>query len=125
MSIIIGRIDMKQTLGFGNVVWLLGVNLLYALVSLLAAMVARLPMFSLMFLLGVGGVFLLFGLYAIVWQQLLKRLPLSLAYMFKGTSLLFVLLLSALFLGDAITWQNLVGAVLIIVGIVLFARADE
>lgn len=125
MSIIIGRIDMKQTLGLGNIVWLLGVNLLYALVSLLAAMVARLPMFSLMFLLGVGGVFLLFGLYAIVWQQLLKRLPLSLAYMFKGTSLLFVLLLSALFLGDAITWENLVGAALIIVGIVLFARVDE
>lgn len=125
MSIIIGRIDMKQTLGLGNIVLLLGVNLLYALVSLMAATVARLPLFSLLFLLGVGGVFVLFGLYAIVWQQLLKRLPLSLAYMFKGTSLLFVLLLSALFLDDAITWQNLVGAALIIVGIVLFARADE
>lgn len=117
---------MKSTaLTYKSVVMLLGVNLLYALVSLLAATVARLPLFSSMFLLGVGGVFVLFGLYAIVWQQLLKRLPLSLAYMFKGTSLLFVLLLSALFLGDAVTWQNLVGATLIIVGIVLFARADE
>lgn len=117
---------MKGTaLTYKYVAMLLGVNLLYALVSLMAATVARLPLFSLLFVLGVGGVFVLFGLYAVVWQQLLKRLPLSLAYMFKGTSLLFVLLLSALFLGDAIAWQNLVGAALIIVGIVLFARADE
>lgn len=116
---------MKLTISIKDICELLGVNLLYALVSLLAATVARLPLFSLLFLLGVGGVFVLFGLYAIVWQQLLKRLPLSLAYMFKGTSLLFVLLLSALFLGDAVTWQNLMGAALIIVGIVLFARVDE
>lgn len=108
-----------------NIAILLILNLIYAFISVLSAYVSGISENKLYFILGVGGIFLLFGLYAIVWQQLLKRLPLSLAYMFKGTSLLFVLLLSALFLGDAITWQNLVGAVLIIVGIVLFARADE
>ncbi len=63
------------------------------------------------------------GLYAILWQQIITRMELSVAYMFKGTSLIFVLLLSALIFGEAITPQNIVGAMFIIVGIVMFARA--
>ena len=75
------------------------------------------------YLLGLGGAIGVMGVYAILWQQVLKRIDLSTAYMFKGTSLVFVMLLAALLFGEAITWMNIIGAVIIISGITLFAKA--
>ncbi|MBQ3832064.1 MAG: EamA family transporter [Bacteroidales bacterium] len=63
------------------------------------------------------------GVYALLWQQVIKRMPIAEAYMFKGTSLIFVLLLSALIFGEAITLSNIIGVVVIIVGIVIYARS--
>ena len=60
-------------------------------------------------------------LYAVLWQQILKRIELSLAYMFKGTSIVFVMILAYWLFGEQITWNNVLGAIIIIVGIVLFA----
>lgn len=75
------------------------------------------------YLLWICGAICVMGVYAVLWQQIIKRMGLSVAYMFKGTSLIFVLLLSALIFGEAITPQNIVGAVFIIVGIVMYAKA--
>ena len=62
------------------------------------------------------------GAYAIGWQQILKRVELSTAYMFKGTSLIFVMLLASLFFGETISIMNIVGAVVIVAGIILYAK---
>ena len=80
-------------------------------------------MVSTRYLLGLGGAICVMGVYAILWQQVLKRIELSTAYMFKGTSLIFVLLLAALLFGESITWTNIIGAVIIILGIALYAKA--
>ena len=63
------------------------------------------------------------GLYAILWQQILKRIELSLAYMFKGISIVFVMLLAHIIFGEQITWNNIIGAIIIILGIVLYAHS--
>lgn len=71
-----------------------------------------------LWLVGAVGVM---GVYAVLWQQVLKRIELSMAYMFKGTSIIFVMLLAYILFGEQITWNNILGAIIIIVGIVLFA----
>ncbi len=43
--------------------------------------------------------------------------------MFKGTSLIFVLLISVLLFGETITLNNCIGSAVIIAGIVMFAKA--
>jgi drug/metabolite transporter (DMT)-like permease len=73
-------------------------------------------------MLGLIGAVGIMGLYAILWQQVLKRIELSMAYMFKGTSLMFVMILAYILFGERITWNNIVGSIIIIVGIVLFAH---
>lgn len=78
---------------------------------------------SIHYLFGLSGAICVMGVYAILWQQVLKRIELSTAYMFKGTSLIFVLLLAALLFGESITWTNIIGAVIIILGIALYAKA--
>ena len=74
-------------------------------------------------MLWIAGAIGVMGVYAVLWQQLIARMPISTAYMFKGTSLIFVLLFSVLLFGEAITLNNVIGAVIIIVGIILFAKA--
>lgn len=62
------------------------------------------------------------GLYAVIWQQIIKRVPISDAYMFKGSVLIFVLIISAAVFGEHITVNNMIGAALIVGGIVLNSR---
>ena len=46
----------------------------------------------------------------------------SLAYIFKGTDVEFGLLLAHFVFGEAITTTNIIGAAIIICGIMLYAR---
>ena len=102
---------------------LVGVNLVYACTSIFTKMASRQEMLSWPYLLWIAGAIGVMGVYAILWQQVIKRMPLSTAYMFKGTSLIFVLLFSALLFGETITLNNVIGSAIIIIGIVLYAKA--
>lgn len=105
-------------------IFLIIINLFYACVSIFTKYASQQELMSWNYMLGLFGAIGVMGLYAVLWQQILKRIELSLAYMFKGTSLIFVMLLAYVLFGEQITWNNIVGAAVIIIGIVLFARGD-
>lgn len=65
------------------------------------------------------------GVYAIAWQQILKRIELGVAYMFKGLSLFFIMVLLAICYGEPITPMKLLATGIIIVGIALYAKSNE
>lgn len=65
------------------------------------------------------------GIYAIAWQQILKRIELGVAYMFKGLSLFFIMVLLAICYGEPITPMKLLATGIIIVGIALYAKSNE
>lgn len=102
---------------------LIGVNFIYACTSICTKMASRKEMLSWPYLLWIAGAIGVMGLYALLWQQVIARMPLSTAYMYKGTSLIFILLISAMLFDEAITTNNLIGSAIIIVGIVLYAKA--
>lgn len=101
---------------------LLGANLIYACESVFVKLASQQAQFSPRYFLFLAGAVAVLGLYAIVWQQIIKRVPISEAYMFKGTSLIFVLLISVIFLGEHITVPNVIGAAMIVAGIILFSK---
>ena len=102
---------------------LLGINLLYAGTAVFTKMASMREFLSPPYLAYIFGAVCVMGVYAFLWQQVLSRMPLSTAYMFKGTSLIFVLLFSVVLFGETITWTNILGSVIIIAGITLFAKA--
>ena len=110
-------------LTFRSVAILLLVYLFYSTVSIATKFTSLQEFLSLKYFLGLAIVVAMLGIYAIIWQQVLKRIDLTTAYMFKGTSLIFVLLFSALLFNETITLWNVVGAAFIVGGIVWFARA--
>lgn len=106
-----------------NYLFLICVNFIYACTSICTKMASRQNLLSWPYMFWIAGAIGVMGVYALLWQQVIMRMPISVAYMFKGTSLVFVLLFSVLFFGEVITINNLVGSVIIIVGIVLFSKA--
>lgn len=114
---------MDSHISFCQVVCLIGVYVIYAGSSFFSKSAAMYPFMSTGYLLNVCGLVLVLGVYAILWQQIIKRIPLSTAFMFKGTTLLFALLISFFIFGEPVTWMNGVGALFIIGGITLFSIA--
>lgn len=112
-----------MTKSFKTYLALIGVNLVYACTSIFTKMASQQEPMSFPYLLWIAGAVGVMGVYAMLWQQVISRMPLSTAYMFKGTSLVFVLLFSALLFGEAITLNNVVGSAIILAGIVLFAKS--
>lgn len=106
----------------GIYVLLVLVNMLYACVTIFTKSAATCEFLCWQYCLWFAGAIVVMGIYAICWQQILKRIELSTAYMFKGTSLIFVMVLAAAIFGEQITPYNIVGACVIVLGIALYAR---
>ena len=63
--------------------------------------------------------FLMLGIYAVVWQILIKNAQIAVIYANKSSYLLWAQLAAVLFFGEHITWCNLLGIVIIFSGILL------
>lgn len=112
---------MKKTLNILSILALILINLLYSTVGIFTKLASQQDFLSWGYLLSFGGAVGVIGVYAILWQQVIKRIELSTAYMFKGTTIIFTMLFAYWLFGEQITWNNILGAVIIIIGIVLFA----
>lgn len=62
------------------------------------------------------------GMYAIIWQQVLKRMPLSIAFANKGITIIWGLILGKVIFNEQITIGKIIGAMIVIFGIVIIMR---
>ena len=67
------------------------------------------------------GSLLSFGLKALVWQQALKRLTLSVAYPMMSFVFVIIPVIGFFVFNESISWMQLVGTAVIVVGTVLIA----
>ncbi len=65
------------------------------------------------------------AVYAIVWQQIIKVLPLNTAYSNKAITIVWGILWGKLFFNEQIKWTMVVGALVVIIGVLVVVRADE
>lgn len=108
-----------------HILFLVAINMLYACVSIFTKYASQSEFMSWNYVWAVLSAIGVMGLYAMLWQQILKRVELSFAYMFKGTSIVFVMLLAHVIFGEQITWNNIIGAIIIILGILLYAYSSK
>ncbi|WP_241158133.1 hypothetical protein [Adlercreutzia sp. ZJ138] len=76
------------------------------------------------FLFYVGMLFVL-GIYAIGWQQILKRLPLTVAFANKAVTVIWGMLWGAVFFNESITFPMIIGATVVMIGVVLYSYSDR
>lgn len=65
------------------------------------------------------------GVFAIMWQLLLELIPLTTAYLRKGILYILILIWSVILFGEHVTIQNIIGSVIIIVGISLHGMDEH
>lgn len=99
--------------------------LLYSLCSVCSKLASGETFLSFRFCFFYGASIVILAVYALAWQQILKRLPLTLAYANKAVGLIWNLLWGLLLFHEALTWKKLLSALFIMSGIVLYSLADE
>lgn len=97
---------------------------LYALSDVASKYAATTAFPSLLFFICYGAMLALLGLYALGWQQIIKRMPLSSAFANRAVTIVWGIFWGAVLFNESVTPGKLIGAALIIAGIVIFARAD-
>ena len=80
---------------------------------------------SIKFILCYGVVILILGIYAIGWQQIIKRLPLTTAFANKAITVVWGIIWGAIFFKEQITLGKIIGGVIVILGVILYVKADE
>jgi len=97
---------------------------LYSLCSICGKLAAGFEFMSPGFILCYGSMILVLGLYAIGWQQVIKRMPLTSAYANKAVTIVWGIVWGVLLFHEAVTPAKLMGAAVVLAGVVLFSIAD-
>lgn len=106
---------------------LLGLHLLlmvYSVSSVCSKFAAATAFPSWQFFCFYGLVLGILGVYAIGWQQVIKRMPLTTAYANKAVTIVWGIVFGMVVFGETVTPLMLVGALVIVAGIVLFALEE-
>lgn len=108
------------------ILFLQGAVFIYSLTTVISKLVSNYEFLSKEFILFYLLDFAVLGVYAILWQQLLKRFELSIAYANKAMTLLWSLLWSTVLFKEGVTWAKLLGVLMVIAGtIVLNSPAKD
>lgn len=107
---------------------LLGLHIMlmiYSMSGICSKMASQQKFLSFKFCIYYAVIILLLGFYAIGWQQVIKRLPLTTAFANKAVTVVWGIIWGAVFFKESITIGKIAGAILVIIGVVIYARADE
>lgn len=111
--------DQKKKFQIKDILMLQIVFFIYSINSVVAKFASAQEPFSLNFILLYGLELCVLGVYAILWQQLIKRMELSVAYSNKAVVLLWAMVFGALLFKEQITLTKVAGILLVIIGIVV------
>ena len=99
--------------------------MVYSMSGICSKMAAGQAFLSLPFLLLYGMVIALLGFYAICWQQILKRIPLTTAFANKAVTVVWGLVWGVLVFHEHITVGKIIGILLVVMGIVVYVLSDK
>lgn len=76
---------------------------------------------SFRYVLYFGVTVLVMGIYAVLWQEVLKLIPLNKAYLYKSSGIGISLMYAYIIFGESITVYNILGCAMIITGIIILS----
>lgn len=98
--------------------------MVFSLATVCSKLASQQVFLSFHFFLLYGLVIFFLGIYALVWQQIIKRMPLTTAFANKAVTVIWGLVWGMLIFHEQLTAGKAIGAIVIVCGIVLFAFSD-
>lgn len=99
--------------------------IIYSLGSLCSKLASGYPFLSVFFILYYGFTLLSLSIYVLLWQQVLKVLPLTVAYSNKSITIILGMLWGVLIFEEQIRLNMIFGSLIIIAGVWLVVESDE
>ena len=96
----------------------------YSVSGVVSKLAAGKPFLSPAFIALYGIEILILGVYAIGWQQFIKRMPLSVAYANKAVTVVWGCVWGVLIFREQLTPGKIIGALLVLCGVALYGWAD-
>lgn len=116
---------MKSKMKMKDILMLQAIFLIYSINSIVAKLASGEERFSIMFFVFYGIELGILGVYAVLWQQAIKRFELSVAYANKAVTLIWALIWGKLIFNERITISKIAGILLVIAGIVILNSGKE
>ena len=108
-----------------HILLLQAVLIVNSVCGIFTKMAAAYPAFSATWILLYGlGLFFL-GAYALLWQQILKKVPLIVAFCNKAVTIVWGMLFGATLFQEQITVKMIIGAAIVLTGVIVVVTADE
>lgn len=110
---------MNQKISLKNIVVLQAVVIVYTLSSVVAKLATGKELFSFSFFLFYGLELVILGIYAILWQQMIKHFDLSVAYANRAMAILWSAVWAVVLFGNTIGVKQLIGIGFVVLGTVI------
>jgi len=102
-----------------NIILLQAVVIVYTLTSIVGRMASGAELLSLQFILFYGLDIVILGVYAICWQQMIKKFDLSVAYANRAMAILWTAIWAHFIFKDTIGVKQLIGILVVMIGTVV------
>ena len=99
--------------------------LLYAFGSVFAKIAASKAFLSFEFCMLYSCTLLTLAVYAFLWQQILKKIPLNVAYANKSVTIVWGMVWGVVIFKERITVMNIIGAIVVLIGVLLIVTGEE
>ena len=99
--------------------------LIYSASGIFSKTAARQPFFSLTFVFFYGMMLIMLAVYAVIWQQVIKKIPLTLAYANRAVSIVWSIIFGTLLFKETPTTGRLIGAAIVVIGVIIYSILDE
>lgn len=116
--------NVKTTDRLKNILFLQIAIIIYTTSGIMAKKASQYGFLSKQFIMFYCLEILILGIYAVIWQQIIKKFDISVAYSNKGISIFWSLLWAVIFFNEKININNIIGAVVIIIGIMMVSSND-
>lgn len=115
----IGDKKLKKKISIKDILFLQGIVIIYTLSGVAAKGASGSPFLSAPFVAFYGLEICILGVYAILWQQIIKKIDLSIAYANRSIALLWSMVWAVIFFKENVTIQNIMGVLIVIVGTII------
>lgn len=105
-----------------NIIILHVIIAIYTLSTVSAKFASGEEFFSFKFFLFYGIEIFILGIYAILWQQIIKKFEISVAYANRAMALLWSIAWAKIFFRENITIKNIIGVIIVIIGTIIVNR---
>ena len=111
-----------------NTKTILALNILlifFSLGGIFSKLASKQSFLSLKFILCYGSLLFIMFVYAIGWQQIIKRLPLTMAYANRAVTIVWGIIWGLLFFNEKLNVGKIIGAVIVIAGVLLYVTESD